>query len=279
MAPTIAFNGHTLSSAFQPIYGVREGKAIGYEGLVRAVDAEGEAVRAHRLFESLDAPEVISLDRTCRTLHMRSFASLDPGKHMLFLNVNPVAAVVEAENVRAVRSRIGYFGLTPERVCIEILEGACEDEGRLVDAIAAYREMGLAIAMDDFGVARSNFDRVASLRPDYVKLDRSLLTDAIGDAKVRRTLPCVITILHATGTKVVIEGIETASEALVAIESGADLLQGYYFATPTAHLHDDALTERILRELVRMPAAAARRNPPTGDSLHSYRAPPLETVE
>jgi EAL domain-containing protein (putative c-di-GMP-specific phosphodiesterase class I) len=276
---TIAFNGHTLSSAFQPIYGVREGKAIGYEGLVRATNAAGEAVRANRLFEGLDDAETISLDRTCRTLHMRSFASLDPGKRMLFLNVNPVAAVAEAENVRAVRSRIGYFGLTPERVCIEILEGACDDEGQLVDAIAAYREMGLAIAMDDFGVARSNFDRVASLRPDYVKLDRSLLTDAIGDAKARRTLPCVITILHATGTKVVIEGIETASEALVAIESGADILQGYYFATPTAHLHDDALTERILRELVRMPAAAARRSPPTGDSLHSYRAPPLETVE
>jgi EAL domain-containing protein (putative c-di-GMP-specific phosphodiesterase class I) len=279
LSSTIAFNGHTLSSAFQPIYGVREGRAIGYEGLVRATNAGGEAVRAQRLFDGLDMAEVISLDRTCRTLHMRSFASLDPGKRMLFLNVNPVAAVAEAENVRAVRSRIGYFGLTPERVCIEILEGACDDEGRLVDAIAAYREMGLAIAMDDFGVARSNFDRVASLRPDYVKLDRSLLTDAIGDAKARRTLPCVITILHATGTKVVIEGIETASEALVAIESGADILQGYYFATPTAHLHDDALTERILRELVRMPAEAARRNPPTGVSLHSYRALSAETVE
>jgi EAL domain-containing protein (putative c-di-GMP-specific phosphodiesterase class I) len=279
LSSTIAFNGHTLSSAFQPIYGVREGQAIGYEGLVRATNAAGQAVRAHRLFEGLDTAEVVSLDRTCRTLHMRSFASRDPGKRMLFLNVNPVAAVAEAQNVRAVRSRIGYFGLTPERVCIEILEGACDDEGRLVDAIAAYREMGLAIAMDDFGVARSNFDRVASLRPDYVKLDRSLLTDAIGDAKARRTLPCVINILHATGTKVVIEGIETASEALVAIESGADILQGYYFATPTAHLHDDALTERILRELVRMPAAAARRNPPTGVSLHSYRASPLQTVE
>jgi EAL domain-containing protein (putative c-di-GMP-specific phosphodiesterase class I) len=198
---------------------------------------------------------------------------------MLYLNVNPVAAVLEAENVRSVRSRIGFFGLTPERVCIEILEGACADEGRLVDAIAAYREMGIAIAMDDFGVERSNFDRVAALRPDYVKLDRSLLTDAVGDKKARQMLPCVVTILHATGTQVVIEGIETASEALVAIEAGADYLQGFYFAAPAATLHDDALTERILRELIRLPAAATRRNRPTDDSMNSYRAARLETVE
>ena len=78
MPSTIAFNGHTLSSAFQPIYGVREGRAIGYEGLVRATNETGEVVRAHRLFEGLDTAETVSLDRTCRTLHMRSFASLDP---------------------------------------------------------------------------------------------------------------------------------------------------------------------------------------------------------
>ena len=278
MSPSIAFNGHTLSSVFQPIYGVKEGRALGYEGLVRAKALDGRTVRPIQLFEGLEPAELVSLDRTCRTLHMRSFARLDPGARMLFLNVNPVAAVLEAENVRSVRSRIGYFGLTPERVCIEILEGACEDEGQLVDAIAAYREMGMAIAMDDFGVERSNFDRVASLRPDYVKIDRSLLTDAVGDVKARQMLPCVVTILRATGTKILIEGIETASEALVAIEAGADYLQGFYFATPTAILHDDALTERILGELIRM-RGAPRRIRPTDDSMNSYRAASLETVE
>lgn len=278
MAPTIAFNGLTLSSAFQPIYGVREGAAIGFEGLVRARAPDGSALRAARLFQGLETAEAISLDRTCRTLHMRSFASLDNGERRLFLNVTPMAAVADAENVGALRGRLGYFGLTPQRVCLEVLEGGCDDEGRLVDAVAAYREVGIAIAMDDFGIERSNFDRVASLRPDYVKLDRTLLSDAVGDARARRLLPSAITILHATGADVVIEGIETALEALVAIEAGADYLQGYYFATPAARLPDDALTERILGELVRLPEAA-RRKTPTGDSLDTYRARPLEAVE
>ncbi len=257
LPPTIAFNGHTLASAFQPIYAVRDGRAVGYEALVRAIDGSGKPVRPMRLFDGLDDAGIISLDRTCRTLHLRSFASVDPGDCMLYLNVHPLAAVAEAQNVQAVRNRIGYFGLTPARICIEILEGGCEDEGRLVDAVAAYREMGIGIAMDDFGVARSNFDRVASLRPDLVKLDRSLLSNAVGDVKARTLLPGVIEILHATGSKVAVEGIEDASEALVAIEAGADFVQGFYFATPATAVRDDALTERILRELVRMRSVRA----------------------
>lgn len=266
-----------LASAFQPIYGVKEARAVGYESLVRATASDGASIRATRLFAGLDEAESVSLDRTCRTLHLRSFASLDPGRGLLFVNVSPEAAVTEAQNVRAVRSRIGYFGLKPERVCLEILEGGCCDEGRLVDAIAAYREMGMAVAIDDFGVGRSNFDRVSALRPDYVKLDRSLLRDAIGDSKARRLLPSVVEILRSTGAKVVVEGIEDAPSALVAIESGADLVQGYYFAMPGAALPDDALTERILRELARVRAGG--RTIPTAESLRSYRARRAEVVE
>jgi len=252
MLPSIAFNGFTLTSAFQPIYGVREGRAIGYEGLVRATGPNGDSIRASELFESCDLAELVSLDRTCRTLHLRSFAAVDPGRGMLFLNSDPVAAVADAAVPRHVRSRIASFGLTPDRVCIEILESCCADEGQLTEAVAEMRAMGLAIAMDDFGIARSNFDRVAALRPDYVKLDRSILVDAVGDATARRMLPSMIEILRETGAKVVMEGIEDAAEALLSIESGADLLQGFYFAVPSAKLHDDALTRKILRELARM---------------------------
>ena len=302
MPPSIAFNGFILTSAFQPIYGVGDGRAVGYECLIRSADQDGVILRPSRLFDHLDEAEIVSLDRTCRTLHLRSFASIDPGERILYLNIHPVALIAEARNAKLVRSRIGYFGLTPERVCIEILEGSCSDEGELVDAVAAFREMGISIAMDDFGVARSNFDRVAALRPDYVKIDRTLLSDAVGDEKARRMLPSVIDILHETGARVVVEGVEDASAALVAIEAGADFLQGFYFATPATGLHDDALTERILRELVRMrgsrlapandaidpavPASAiarllnsARRISPTIDSLNSYRDPAARAVE
>ena len=291
MPPSIAFNEHQLTSVFQPIYAVAQGEIAGYEGLLRASAAPGRMIRINALIAGLNDAEIVSLDRTARTLHLRTFASVDPGAKTLFLNLHPVAALAEAGNAKAMRARVGYFGLQPSRICFEILEGACADEGLLVDAVAACREMGFLVAMDDFGVERSNFDRVAALRPDYVKLDRTVLANAMGDMKARRVLPSLIDILHAAGSRVVVEGIEDSAGALLAIEAGADLLQGFYFAAPSAKLHDDEVTGRILRELVRIrgtspaittrhPAPPAlRRTAPTGDSLVSYREPPFETVE
>ena len=102
----------------------------------------------------------------------------------------------------------------------------------------------------------TNFDRIVSLRPEVVKVDRSILTRAVGDdAKARRMLPSIIELLHEAGAQVAIEGIEGAAEALVAIESGADLLQGFHFAAPSANLPDEHLTDGIMAELLRMRGA------------------------
>ena len=161
----------------------------------------------------------------------------------------------EARSTRDFAELVRFYGLAPERVCVEILEGVCADEGLLREAVCAYRALGCSIAMDDFGVGRSNFDRIVALRPDVVKIDRSVLTDAVGDRKSRRMLPSIIELLHEAGAEVAIEGIESANEALLAMDSGADLLQGFHFAAPSAKPPDDPLTQRILSELLRMRGA------------------------
>jgi EAL domain-containing protein (putative c-di-GMP-specific phosphodiesterase class I) len=91
-----------------------------------------------------------------------------------------------------------------------------------------------------------------ALRPDLVKIDRSILTRTVGESKSRRMLPAIVELLHEAGAQVAIEGIESAPEALVAIEAGADHLQGFHFAAPSARLPDEALTDGILAELLRM---------------------------
>jgi len=121
--------------------------------------------------------------------------------------------------------------------------------------VIGYRGLGAGIAMDDFGLGRSNFDRIVALRPDIVKVDRSILTRAVGETRSRRMLPSIVELLHDAGAQVAIEGIESAAEALVAIESGADHLQGFHLAAPSAQLPDEALTSGILAELLRMRGA------------------------
>lgn len=253
---SLQWQGMTLTTHFQPIYSVSTAAAIGFEALVRAQDVHGDPLRPDRLFATAaEQGDAILLDWICRALHLRRFATVDPGDRMLFVNVNPEAAVREAKAPREFADLVRFYGLTPDRVCIEILEAGCSDEGVLRDAVKGYRALGARIAMDDFGVGRSNFDRIVSLRPDVVKVDRSVLTAAVGDLKARRMLPAIIELLHESGAEVAVEGIESANEALLAMDSGADLLQGFHFAAPSANLPDDPLTRRILDELLRMRGA------------------------
>lgn len=250
---SVKWQGIALSTHFQPIYSVKRAGCIGFEALVRASDPEGGPLRPERLFQKAHSDgDGVILDWICRALHLRKFATVDPGDRILYLNVHPEAAARDAKNAREFAELIRYYGLTPKRVCVEILESPCADEGLLREAVHAYRGLGVAIAMDDFGVGRSNFDRIAGLRPDVVKIDRSILTKAVGDGKSRRMLPSIIDLLHEAGAQVAIEGVESADEALVAMESGADHLQGFHFAAPSAVLPDEASSKRVLAELLRM---------------------------
>jgi len=98
-----------------------------------------------------------------------------------------------------------------------------------------------------------------TLRPDLVKLDRSVLADAVGDAKARQLLPSVVELIHECGSKVVVEGVEDCTEALIALDAKADYLQGFYLSMPRATLEPDPLTDRILVELQRLRQDEATR--------------------
>lgn len=238
---------------FQPIYSVQRAGCLGYEALIRAADGAGDPISPERLFASVLAQgHGHLLDWICRALHLRNFATLDPGNRTLFINVHPEAAVRDSRCAGEFADLIRYYGLVPKRVCVEILESSCADEGLLREAVACYRSLGASIAMDDFGVGRSNFDRIVALRPDVVKIDRSVLNDALGDDKARRMLPAIVELLHEAGAEVAIEGVESAHEALIAMDSGADHLQGFFFAHPSAAVPEEALVNRIFAGLLRM---------------------------
>jgi EAL domain-containing protein (putative c-di-GMP-specific phosphodiesterase class I) len=230
---------------------VRRGACLGYEALVRATDGDGEPLGPERLFaRCADASRVV-LDWACRALHLRNYAIVDPGNRTLFLNVHPEAAVSDAGWGRELGELIRYYGLVPRRVCVEILESECSDEGLLREAVSIYRALGATVAMDDFGVGRSNFDRVVALRPDVVKIDRSLLGDAMpGEEPARRMLARMVELLHEAGARVAMEGIETEAEARFALDVKADYLQGHYLAAPDAGLADEAPATARLRRLL-----------------------------
>ena len=102
-----------------------------------------------------------------------------------------------------------------------------DDFARTVKEI---QEHGFSIAIDDFGKGFSNLFRLAFVPVDVIKLDRSLVHEAVSDNRVYVITEMAIDMFHALGSKVVVEGVETLEEVTMAEKTGADVLQGFYFS-------------------------------------------------
>lgn len=244
------FNTLTLSTAFQPIMSVAERRCVGYEGLLRAHNLTGQALKPETVFAlSANHQEELFLDWLCRGLHMRNFANLANQQGMIFLNAYPEAAVEDPHHPEVFAKMIEFYGVQPSQIVIEILETGVSDEAHLVDAVNLYRKLGCKIAIDDFGIGYSNFDRLWRLRPDFVKLDRSVIQIAVHDSHTRLVLCNMVKLIHECGAKVVIEGIEERAEAIVALAAGADYLQGFYFAHPGQTAMPESLSQNMFVSL------------------------------
>jgi EAL domain-containing protein (putative c-di-GMP-specific phosphodiesterase class I) len=249
-AASLQWEGISLTTQFQPIHSARRGERAGYEALARAHDASGAPASIDGLIERAEASGlVVHLDRTLRALHLRNFATVDPGDGKLFIRVHPQAAIADLGNVREFADLVRYYGLTPQRLCIVVLPDACGAEDALAQAAAAYREIGVTIALDAFGVGCSNLDRLAALRPTLVKLQQSTLSQAMGETKARAAFPAMVGMLKDAGCQVVVDGVETVQQALAAIDSGASFLQGGYLSGPGNGVGSDEYVSKILGRL------------------------------
>lgn len=244
------WDGARITTHFQPIYSVRTRMCLGFEALARVSDAARRDMGAEDFFARIPDASRGLLDWACRALHLRNYATVDPGDRMLFINVHPEAAARDARRAMELGDLIRYYGLLPKRVCIEILECDCSDEEALRDAVLAYRSLGACVALDDFGVGCSDFGRVKSLRPDVVKVDRSVIGTWGATEVGRKALRQMVADLRACSAKVAIEGIETRDEALLAVDVKADYLQGRYFAMPGEGLGAEIMGTAALDQLL-----------------------------
>jgi EAL domain-containing protein (putative c-di-GMP-specific phosphodiesterase class I) len=249
-----SFGNYLLKSAFQPIISIPHRRAVGYEGLVRAYEqTTDELVSPFSLFATpKNSSEFLSLDRICRSLHAHNFSKQSRGNEWLFLNLDLQCLANEQPHPGFMTSLFKQTGLDPSRVVIEILESRVHDRDYLNYIVNHFKQLGCLIAIDDFGAGHSNFDRIWELEPDIVKLDRNLINRAARSAKVKRIFSGMVSLIHGTGSLVLVEGVETREEALVTIEVNADLVQGYYFAHPKQDILEQSEFDGTLTELLQV---------------------------
>ncbi|MBF0417330.1 MAG: EAL domain-containing protein [Magnetococcales bacterium] len=243
------FLGHTLSSSFQPIFGLAHRGVIGHEALLRVHDEAGRPVSPLTFFHGERHTEnLLYSDWLSRCLHLRNFVRQTNGKDgWLFLNFHPnVNRTGHSRQFRFTEELLRIHGIEPKRVVVEILEQGFHDESRIVDIVDHYRSLGCLIAVDDFGAGEANFDRIWKLKADIVKLDRSLIVQAARDNRARAFLSSISGMLHQAGKLVLLEGIETEEQTLIAMDADVDFVQGYHLARPTPNLTPTRAAEPLL---------------------------------
>jgi EAL domain-containing protein (putative c-di-GMP-specific phosphodiesterase class I) len=251
LLPSVAHFGElTLSSAFQPIFNLSHNCPIGYEALLRAHDPAGNEVPPLEVLNrSLSRGCWNNLERGVQLLHTSNFTRIANAQDRLFLNTQPDGFIVSDAYRRLVDGTLKRLQLPPDRIVLEVLETPNGNMQQLIEGIASFRRQGFLIALDDFGKGHSNIDRVWQLQPDIVKLDRRVIEQAARNPRFGLLLRRLVSLLHETCAAVLVEGVETQHEALLAMECGADFAQGFYFARPAPNRADEVSCRAIMNSL------------------------------
>jgi EAL domain-containing protein (putative c-di-GMP-specific phosphodiesterase class I) len=239
------FMGIRLASVFQPVLRP-DRKVMGHEAFLRASALEyGEFTPDAAFDEALRAKQLVLFDRLVRTVHLLNYARNFPDHELLFLNVHPLLLSSVSDHGRVFEQILHYYSVDNSRVVIEIKETAIKDDARLEEAVSNYRSLGYRIAVDNFGTAQSSMERMLRLKPDVVKFDGSLIRMIEQAPSLTKVTSALVDKFHGSEAKVAITGIETTRQVQIALELGADFLQGYHLGHPEV----SADTRRVLCRL------------------------------
>jgi len=224
--------GGALAAWFQPVVRLPHGELLGHEALIRGPrDSAFEAPRV--LFElSGRLGRADELDRLCLRSAVASFAGL-PARGKLFLNVLPTALDADGWRRGELPGLLTRIDLEPAGVVLELSDrGVGADAAGLADRLRRARDEGFGVALDDVGTGASSLAALERARPDYLKLDATLVRGIDRGRVQQAILRDLARLAGGIGAEVIAEGVETAAEALAVAEHGARLAQGYHFATP-----------------------------------------------
>jgi len=204
---------------YHPIVVAETGRVFGYEALARG------------LRRSLRSPEVMfdvaaeanmlwELSRLCRSKALEGIERLGADE-LLFLNVDP-SDFADPEFTEVASH-------DPRRVVIEITERtAITNYPWLRDRLQAFRARGYRFAVDDAGSGYAGLGSIANLEPNFIKLDRSLITGIDGNATKRNLVETMVRFANEQGAMVIAEGVESAEEYAAVARLGVHLVQGFF---------------------------------------------------
>ncbi len=242
-----------IVSHYQPIISVKQKRTIGLEALSRGINPSDQSmVPPPVLFQAAEKfNKIVEVDRLCRDKALENFAQLHKSNPDLLLFVNFDTSMVDKGIVGSGNflQAVRRYGINPRNIVIELVESRVNELSELISFISMYREQGLLIALDDFGAGHSNLERISHIKPNIIKIDRTLICNVQNEFYKQEILRASIKMANQLGVMVLSEGVETRQEVFKTLELDTDLLQGFYFSRPSVLENISfAQTDHLIRE-------------------------------
>lgn len=229
-------NDVSIINHFQPIISNTTNSLVGFESLCRGLCKHcNRIIPPFELFKLLKSQdELYTVDKIARKNAIQEVKNLLDIQNNVHLFINFDAHLIEEkiENPEELMDLCKNNNIRPNSIIIEITESRPCNIDILKKFVDSCRSYGFLIALDDVGSGYSNFDRISIIKPDIIKIDRSIIKDLNKDHNKQVIFQAISNVAKKLGMLVLAEGVETEEEVIYSLEHGADLFQGYYFARP-----------------------------------------------
>ncbi len=234
-----------LHLAYQPIVNLETMETDGFEALIRWNHPELGWIRPDQFIEiAEDTGKIIEIgewiiERAIQDL--RSWNKDLPPDKQLSVNVNvSKRQLMYAGFMTHLKWVLESTGINPANLKVEVTESTIVDpRSGMGDVINEISELGVKIAMDDFGTGHSSLSLLHKFKFDVLKIDQSFIHDMDLSHDIGAVLHATIELAKNTGMEIVAEGVESETQVTTLIAHGCDMVQGYFFAKPL--FYDDVI--------------------------------------
>jgi len=252
-----AISDHELVVHYQPIVDPLTNETAKVEALLRWEHPEHGLIPPSEFLPLAETTGLIKpLTRYVLREALLHCRRLDAAGSPLDVSVNlSTRNLSESDLVEDVRVLLASTDVEPSRLTLEITESAVmSDPEGTRHVLERLGDLGVRLALDDFGAGYTSLSQLAQLPIHELKIDRSFVAGLLTDAHGRAIVCSILELSHDLGLEVVAEGVETWDVLVELRDLGCDLVQGFFFSRP---LPAQRLSEWLADEALRRSGRAA----------------------
>jgi len=271
-----AIDGPELEMYYQPIVNLRDGTPTGVESLMRWQHPVLGAVPPAEFIPLAEAAGLMSRLGAWGIRRACTEAAQQPGgpsaSWQLAVNVSS-SQLADRSLLGTIRETLADTGFPAARLVLEVTEASVvTDSTNATSTLRALKELGVGVAVDQFGAGYSSMTYLRQFPVDTIKIDRSFVAGMTTDADDLAIVASIVSLAAAVGVRAIAQGVETEEQVDALQRLGCRLAQGFLWSrpVPASQLHDAldniALTSNVARD-ARPGRRRRRARPPAEDGV------------